>query len=131
MNAAGGHAGSRPDANRKSGQGTFDRLPLLNSARARGVRKFRRILDAILILLVLMIVAGTPTLARAGSGQRTDFSAPAAVGHSPVAGVAVNSTNPHPVLAPLDDNTLAAVIAAENSALTPPIYFVDLPLISR
>jgi hypothetical protein len=31
----------------------------------------------------------------------------------------------------VDNDILAAMIAAENSALTPPIYFNDLPLIIR
>ena len=39
--------------------------------------------------------------------------------------------NPLPALYLLDNNTLAAMIAAENASLTLPIYLIDLPLVAR
>ena len=41
------------------------------------------------------------------------------------------SVNPSPGADPLDNNTLAAMIAAENAALTLPQYLTGLPIITR
>jgi hypothetical protein len=49
----------------------------------------------------------------------------------PLAGPGAVGAPPSSVSAALDDNTLAAMIAAENAALSLPVFFVDLPVITR
>ena len=67
-----------------------------------------------------------------------DFSAsstPRAIGYrsSTISNLGFSDQGIDPISnqAVLDNNTLAAMIAAENAALTAPQYFIDLPLIIR
>lgn len=88
-------------------------------------RRVRLLLDAILILLVILIASGNRLPARAGTSSQA-----ALVGQSGPSGAPMTaSANAQPASVLIDNATLAAVIAAENAALTPPLYFSDLPLI--
>lgn len=86
------------------------------SAPRAGMRRLA--LDVVLIAAAVLLLAavGRPSAA---------LSAVSATGAGPLgsglAGPAAIS----------DTTTLAAVIATWNSALTPPIYFTDLPMIQR
>ena len=131
MTATGEDPGTHGLRKQRTPSGSSDGYRLPHSAESKSHRKLLRVMDCMLILLVLLIVIGDPSITRADSELPGGISVPANGGSALAAGSPVNSLNTMPVVAPLDDNTLAAVIAAENSALTPPIYFVDLPLISR
>jgi hypothetical protein len=99
--------------------------PMQSSAPA--YRRLQLVLDCILILLLMLIASGNRLAVRAEPNQQ---AAPAAMdlGMNPVAPDS-SPVDAQPAPALLDDNTLAAMIAAENAALTPPLYFSDLPLI--
>jgi hypothetical protein len=86
------------------------------------VHRLRWILDLVLILLFLLVCLGEtpPVLARIES-RGPELAAPIAFS---------NQELPVGLIA-LDPNAQAALIAAENSALTEPIFWVDLPLIVR
>jgi hypothetical protein len=97
--------------------------------RAYPKRRFRTILDCSLVLL--LILAAIP-------GERRS-QARAGAQPLPREGYALESTNPsanqEPArnapseeLAPQDDNLLAAMIAAENAALTMLNTVIDVPL---
>lgn len=98
--------------------------------------RIRNILDAGLILLLLLAIsAHGQGAARQPAAQRLPSQALA-----PESAAATHLAAPLPRLAgenivapqtPADDNTLAAMIAAENAALTLPQYWIVLPLITR
>ncbi len=94
-------------------------------------RLIRAVLDCVLVLTLLIIVAG-PRLA---SGSRSKAQTGHAVLPNRQSGFqAIVPARPvvgQPRTLLVDNDILAAMIAAENSALTPPIYFNDLPLIIR
>lgn len=93
------------------------------SARSTAYRRLRLALDVFLILLVIWVALG---FRPAGLAAQNGAMLPAAEasGLDTQAGTAAA-----PVV--VDDETLAAMIAAENGALTPPIYFNELPVILR
>jgi hypothetical protein len=85
------------------------------------------VLDTILILLIILIASNQRMMVRAVIDQQSSTDSWVTVA-SGVGGASVSKyVQPTPAL--LDDQTLAAMIAAENAALTPPLYFDTLPLI--
>jgi hypothetical protein len=131
MNSTVGHSGTSTASSRRGNRYITAGRLRASGTTPRTPHRLRRVLDCLLILLVLLIVAGDPLTARAGSVASGGGVIPAAVRTAAFGGTANGALNSERVGAPPDGNTLAAVIAAENSALTPPLYFVDLPLISR
>jgi hypothetical protein len=111
------------------------------NAQTMRFRRFRLILDCILITLFLLLASAKALHVQAGSrltGLHPQASAgeaflagPLTLSNVDLANPGPASVQPAPGRAVLDNNTLAAMIAAENAALTPPIHFVDLPVISR
>lgn len=101
------------------------------SANPLPYRRLRIILDCALVVLVILI-AGANYL----SGQARP-EAGSVAGETLIADgrrlsdAGLPSAQLAPDLPVLDNNTLAAMIAAENAALTPPIHFTDLPLVIR
>jgi len=94
-------------------------------------RRLRTILDCILITLLILIAIANYLPVQARPEQRP-----------PTGGVMIADplplSNPSPVSDEstldqflLDDTTLAAMIAAENAALTPLQYFINLPVVIR
>ena len=100
------------------------------------LRRWRIILDCVLVLLVVLLAVAGYRPARAGD-DRQAFSVSAPVADSTAlrdsqsATARASSVNPSPDQPLLDNNTLAEIIAAENAALTLPQYLVDLPMVSR
>lgn len=94
-------------------------------------RRLRTILDGALVILILLLAVASskPVDARpeqeATSRQWTN-AAPIEPEHSAGAG---GRASQH--LSPLDNATLAGMIAAENAALTLPQHLVNLPVIVR
>lgn len=100
------------------------------------IRRMRLILDGILVLalLVAVVLSIQPTKADA------ELQAPA-LNVEAVPSQALHSIGPQ--LEPtasdnppaegvlIDNTTLAAIIAAQNAALTPPQYLIGLPIIQR
>ena len=90
-------------------------------------RRLRLALDCILILLVILIASGN----RLGVRAEPDRQAPTASMDLVMNPVAPGSSPAEDLPALLDNNPLAAMIAAENAALPPPLYFSSLPLINH
>lgn len=102
------------------------------AAPSMAYRRVRLVLDCILILLILWVASGNWLAARAEPARQAEpvgQSEPINQAGDP--GTAPADAARQPSSAQVDNNTLAAVIAAENAALTPPIYFTDMPLISH
>jgi hypothetical protein len=89
----------------------------------------------LLVLVVILVVIGNIRTVQANTEQqeieqRTPME-------SAQAGSQQNDLTPQAAgensspTAPLDNITLAAVIAAENAALTLPQYLTDLPIVNR
>lgn len=106
------------------------------SAVGSPTRRLRLLLDCYLVLLLILAISAQDqrVLGQAGrqpmtAGRQADdsslFSSPAAVDM----GQAVEPLPPDQVT--LDNKTLAAMIAAENAALTPPQNLLDLPVVTR
>jgi hypothetical protein len=98
-------------------------------------RRLRTLLDCLLILLLILVLSAQdqlvlgqvrqPLSAGAQAADSSLFPSPALVDQ----GLA---NEPQPAgQAPQDNNTLAAMIAAENAALTLPQYLVGLPVVTR
>jgi hypothetical protein len=110
-------------------------------AHALASRRFRAILDCLLILLLALVLSTHDDNARAQAGSRAaagdaiGYESMTLLGNNPVVDSPADHApaNLSPLTAPavLDNNTLAAVIAAENAALTPPQYLLDLPLLQH
>jgi hypothetical protein len=130
MKAPEGHPGLFAAGRRVRRNALATRQRML-STTPRPSHRLLRMLDCLLLLLVLLIVIGDPSTARAGTEAFGGNEIPAAAHAAPFEGRANGALNVQRGGAPPDAITLAAVIAAENSALTPPLYFVDLPLINR
>lgn len=97
------------------------------SARNTDVRRWRTILDCVLIVLILLFAGARYLNVQARSQAQT--SSPVLANHPlPATGLSVQSDSP-PSIPELDSNGWAAVFAAENAALTLPIYFNDLPFV--
>jgi len=100
------------------------------------VRRFRLILDGILVfaLIVAIFLSIQPTKADAEL-QASALSAEAVSSRAlQLDGRQVEpsaSDNPPIEGVTIDNNTLAALIAAQNAALTPPQYLIGLPIIQR
>jgi hypothetical protein len=92
-------------------------------------RKLRVVLDCILILLVILVASGNRLAARAELDRQNPSLS--RVGVVDQAEEMSSPTGEQPAPALIDNNTLAAIIAAENAALTPPLYFSTLPLIAH
>ncbi len=84
--------------------------------------KLRTILDCVLVFL-LILVASANHLAAARDVLATEAMTLATSDQV--------GTNPGVDQPMVDNNALAGMIAAENAALTLPIHFVDLPLVTR
>jgi hypothetical protein len=82
-------------------------------------------------LVVLAILIATFVPGQAGSEARSAARELLVSDVPPLAEASVAGAPPASVSPALDDNTLAAMIAAENAALTPLVYFVDLPVVTR
>ena len=107
------------------------RTRLVGETHSNAYRRLRLALDVILILLMILIASGNRLAVRAGSaGHTVTAGQPAPVGEPMMAPKAA-SRNAQSAATLIDNNTLAEVIAAENAALTPPLYFSDLPLIKH
>lgn len=101
------------------------------SANRSPNHRFRIILDCTLVLLVILI-AGANFLSGQARPEADSAAQQAQVSAAPpLSGAGLENALPAPASAALDNNTLAAMIAAENAALTPPILFTDLPLVIR
>jgi hypothetical protein len=108
-------------------------------------RRWRAILDGLLILLLVLVLTARDEGAQAQARERAPvrYEAPAsqALGSEGATGpmaaelsleeVAPVQPEALPAPAALDNNTLAAMIAAENAALTEQQYWLDLPLVQR
>jgi len=92
-------------------------------------RRLRLLLDCILILLVILIASGNKL------GVRAEIRQPSAPASRMMAfdqaGEPSSAAGEQPSPALIDNNMLAAMIAAENAALTPPQYLSSLPLINH
>jgi hypothetical protein len=87
-------------------------------AHTLNARLCRAILDGVLILLLALALAARDEGAQAQARYQAAAGQTQVLYHAP-AGPA------------LDNNTLAAMIAAENAALTQPQYLLDLSLMHR
>ncbi len=106
------------------------------TARAFPSRRFRTILDCSLVLLLILISlpGERPIQARARSQPlpRDAYALePSGPSNRNPASQAPASSDPPAELAPQDDNQLAAMIAAENAALTLVNIPIYLPAITR
>ena len=85
---------------------------------ARHTGRFRLALEIFLVLAFFLILTAGGYFAQARSGLGSPNPAP-------LGEVAAD------VLAPMDANTNAALMAAEMAALTPPFYLTTLPFVQR
>ena len=98
-----------------------------------GLRTF---LDCVLLLAVILVIVGNMHTAEAKTENQVTAQRSPMVGTKIQTGqdfatVEITSTIQVPGAVSLDNNQLAAMIAAENAALTPPQYLTDLPIIAR
>jgi hypothetical protein len=101
------------------------------SANRSPNHRFRIILDCALVLLVILIAGANYLSGQARSEAGSAAGEALVSAASPLSDADLATAQPVPALPALDNNTLAAMIAAENAALTPPILFTDLPLVIR
>jgi hypothetical protein len=100
------------------------------------VRRMRLILDGLLVLALILAI----TLSSYPTKANAELQTPAS-NTQPVSTQALHSqdtlveplagSNPLTDGVTIDNNTLAAIIAAQNAALTPPQYMIGLPIIQR
>lgn len=79
----------------------------------------RLALEIVLVLILILIRAADRNSAQASPVQDISY-------HAPAENIAAAD-----ILADIDPNTQAALMAVEMAALTPPYYTVDLPIVSR
>ena len=91
----------------------------------------RFLLDISLIAVVLVIVISRTLPAQANQPTPGQFDTSPTSNFELTAPVDLSMANSAPTGIDLDNNTLAAIIAAENAALNPPQFLLDLPLIAR
>ena len=92
-------------------------------------RRLRVILDCTLVILVILLGCANFLSGQASADAHlTGLGTLVSSGPS-LSSPGTESIPPGPASPALDNNALAAVIAAENAALTPPIHFIDLPLV--
>ena len=89
----------------------------------------RMILDCLLIILFILIISAHDLSVHAES--KDHFNQVAHAVDPALLAADLEAMIIAPRLVTLDDNTLAAMIAAENAALTESIYFTEMPLITR
>jgi hypothetical protein len=99
-------------------------------------RRIRLILDALLVLAVVLAIftyrqsgqanAGLQSQPKAALSDNTWDTQAQSISSMPISGTEVIGNS---II--LDNETVAAVIAAENAALTPPQYLTSLPVITR
>ncbi len=118
-------------------EGSRPRISMLESGdsavRSQSMTRWRlrAVLDGVLVLLVVSVAAGSLLTNRGGAqSQAGQAVLPDGLNGLPAI-VPARPNNGQPKPMSVDIDILAAVIAAEHAALTPPIYFSDLPLISR
>ncbi len=98
--------------------------------------RLRTLLDCCLVLLLILLITaqGQPVQAQtrlqplAAGGLATG---PLPAPQTAAAILGLPGESPSSGLTSLDNNTLAALIAAENAALTLPQYWINLPVITR
>ena len=97
--------------------------------------RLRTILDCLLVLAVILVAIGNIRTVQANAehqaieqGAPMESSQAGSQQNSITAQAAGENSSP---AAPLDNITLAAMIAAENAALTLPQYLTDLPIVTR
>jgi hypothetical protein len=104
------------------------------SVQATHTMRWRAILDGALILLLLWILVSNQHLLPVKARSQT-LGGEAIVVHSVSApgqdAVSPARLNPRPELAPEDDTINAAMIAAENAALSAIQTLISLPLVTR
>jgi len=93
-------------------------------------RRWRAILDCILILLILLVASAKYLNAQASSAAQASPQQFLAIAPLPADGLDLQSTQT-PALPELDNKILAQIIAAENAALTLPLYLSELPFLVR
>ncbi|HSB65421.1 MAG TPA: hypothetical protein VLD65_02525 [Anaerolineales bacterium] len=106
--------------------------------KAKGIKlhRIRWILDGLLLVAVILVVIARiqPTQAHAETQSSPQVilaeSSQAFTDQPQVSGMD-DVTQAITTSIPLDDITLAALMAAENAALTPPLYLTGLPIISH
>lgn len=101
------------------------------STNPLAVRRLRTILDCILISLLILVAISNYMAVQARPEQQPPAGGVLIADPIPLSNpssASDNSTLDHFLL---DDTTLAAMIAAENAALTPLQYFVNLPVVIR
>jgi hypothetical protein len=94
-------------------------------------RRIRLILDCALVLLVILMAGAIFLPGQAGYVANYATRDALASAGLPFSNQGMASAQSAQALPDLDNNTLAAMIAAENAALTPPIHFIELPLLVR
>ena len=104
-------------------------------SRPLAIRRWRAILDGLLILLLALALSGRD--GRAQAQVRYPASPGKAAGLETVslpgdlAQEAAGMPGAAPAAVELDNNTLAAMIAAENATLALPQFSLDLPLVQH
>jgi len=91
----------------------------------------RTLLDIGLVAALFMIVISRTLPAQANQVAPVNFDTSPTINFEltiPENSIAANSA---PTGTDLDNNTIAAIIAAENAALNPPQFLLELPLIER
>ncbi len=99
-------------------------------------RHWRAILDGLLILLLMLALTARDNRAQAQARDQAPASQAVGFENATLPGklpaeVAPAAPEALPAPAVLDNNTLAAMIAAENAALTQQQFWLDLPLVHR
>ena len=99
-------------------------------------KRFSFILECLLVALIMILAAAFNHQVLAGNQSNPSNQDPSAVQLAPFSpGIPINedTVGSAPPLnrVALDNTTLAAVLAAENAALTSPQHLVDIPFISR
>lgn len=101
------------------------------STRPLHLRRLRTILDGALIILIILVAATSFLPFHAKPAAQASSQERLAVAPLSLSDMGAENFQLATGAGLLDNNTLAAMIAAENATLTPPQYFVELPLISR
>lgn len=99
-------------------------------------RWIRLILDCFLLVAVILVVLARIHPNQAGAGtqsfqQAIMAASPQSLAELSQAGQVDDTTQVITGSVQLDDNTLAALMAAENAALTPPQFMTGLPIVTR
>ncbi len=94
-------------------------------------QRWRAIFDCTLIALIILMAAANHLPAQARPEPQASTKATLAADPMTLTDLNLASSQATPALPELDNNTLAAMIAAENAALTLPLHLVDIPLIIR